>query len=54
MTNDINDQFSNLDRSSVYRLNIGVSKATFQALFGSGKRYFGSVEPSICWRTRTQ
>ena len=38
MTNDINDQFSNLNRSSAYRLNIGVSKATFQTLFGSGKR----------------
>lgn len=38
MTNDINDQFSNLDRPSVYRLNIGVSKATFQALFGADKR----------------
>lgn len=38
MTNDINDPFSNLNRSSVYRLNIGVSKATFQALFGAGKR----------------
>ena len=38
MINDINDPFSNLDRPSIYRLNIGVSKATFQTLFGSGKR----------------
>lgn len=34
MTNDINDQFSNLDRPSVFRLNIGVSKQTFRSLFG--------------------
>jgi uncharacterized protein DUF6194 len=34
MTNDLNDRFSNLDRPSVYRLNIGVSKQTFRALFG--------------------
>jgi hypothetical protein len=31
------DRFSNLDRPGVYRLNIGVSKPTFQALFGAGK-----------------
>lgn len=31
---DIHDQFSNLDRPSVYRLNIGISKQTFRALFG--------------------
>jgi len=37
VTSDINDAFSNLDRPSVYRLNIGVSKATFQSLFGSFK-----------------
>ena len=34
MTNDLNDQFSNLDRPSVFRLNIGVSKQTFRSLFG--------------------
>lgn len=34
MTNDLNDQFSNLDRPSIFRLNIGVSKQTFRALFG--------------------
>lgn len=34
MTNDLNDQFSNLDRSSAFRLNIGVSKQTFRSLFG--------------------
>ena len=31
------DRFSNLDRPGVYRLNIGVSKQTFRALFGAGK-----------------
>lgn len=34
MTNDLNDQFSNLNRPSVFRLNIGVSKQTFRSLFG--------------------
>jgi len=34
VTSDINDQFSNLNRPSVFRLNIGVSKQTFRALFG--------------------
>lgn len=29
------DTFSNLDRPGVYRLNVGVGKATFTALFGS-------------------
>lgn len=38
MVNDINDPFSNLDRPSIYRLNIGVGKATFQRLFGSDQR----------------
>ena len=31
------DRVSNLDRPGVFRLNIGVSKQTFQALFGAGK-----------------
>ena len=31
------DRVSNLDRSGVFRLNIGVSKPTFQSLFGTGK-----------------
>jgi hypothetical protein len=38
MTNDLNDQFSDLDRPTVFRLNIGVSKQTFSALFGLRKR----------------
>lgn len=31
------DRVSNLDRPDVYRLNIGVGRQTFQALFGSDK-----------------
>lgn len=31
------DRVSNLDRPGVFRLNIGVSKQTFQALFGTAK-----------------
>jgi hypothetical protein len=34
MTNDANDQFSNLNRPSAFRLNIGVSKQTYRSLFG--------------------
>jgi hypothetical protein len=36
VTTDEHDQASNLSRPSVFRLNIGVSKQTFQSLFGSG------------------
>lgn len=31
------EQISKLDRPGVYRLNIGVSRETFQSLFGKGK-----------------
>jgi len=31
------DRISKLDRPGVYRLNLGVSRTTFQALFGTGK-----------------
>jgi hypothetical protein len=34
MTADRYDQFSHLDRSGVYRLNIGVSPVTYRARFG--------------------
>lgn len=34
VTSDINDQFSNLNRPSVFRLNIGIDKQTFRSLFG--------------------
>ena len=37
VTSDINDQFSNLNRPSVFRLNIGVGKQTFRTLFGEPK-----------------
>lgn len=35
VTSDAHDQVSNLNRSGVFRLNIGVSKNTFQSLFGA-------------------
>lgn len=35
VTTDYNDQFSNLNRPSIFRLNIGVSKKTYNSLFGS-------------------
>jgi hypothetical protein len=31
------DRISNLDRPAVFRLNIGISKQTFQSLFGTAK-----------------
>jgi uncharacterized protein DUF6194 len=34
VTSDINDPFSNLNRPSVFRLNIGIGKQTFHSLFG--------------------
>ncbi len=34
MTNDLNDQASDLERQGVYRLNIGLKKETFLTLFG--------------------
>ncbi|HEU5015517.1 MAG TPA: DUF6194 family protein [Roseiflexaceae bacterium] len=37
------DRASNLDRPGVFRLNIGVSKETFQSLFGTN-----SVDVSAC------
>jgi hypothetical protein len=39
VTSDQHDQASNLDRPSVFRLNVGVSKQTFQSLFGSGSAH---------------
>lgn len=35
VTSDAHDTVSDLNRPSVFRLNIGVSKPTFQALFGA-------------------
>jgi hypothetical protein len=34
MTNDVNDQASNLSRPGIFRLNIGVSRDTYLTLFG--------------------
>src|SRR5262245_7821702 len=36
-TGNAYEQISRLDRPGVYRLNIGVSRETFQALFGKNK-----------------
>jgi hypothetical protein len=41
VTSDVYDQFSNLNRSSVFRLNIGISKQTFRSLFGEPSRPSG-------------
>jgi hypothetical protein len=35
VTNDAYDHASNLSRQSVFRLNIGISKQTYQSLFGA-------------------
>jgi Family of unknown function (DUF6194) len=34
VTSDLYDQFSHLNRPSVFRLNIGIGKQTFRSLFG--------------------
>ncbi|HJT59665.1 MAG TPA: DUF6194 family protein [Ktedonobacteraceae bacterium] len=38
VTSDLYDQFSNLNRPSVFRLNIGIGKQTFRSLFGDSAR----------------
>jgi hypothetical protein len=38
VTSDLYDQFSNLNRPSVFRLNIGIGKQTFRSLFGERAR----------------
>ncbi|HMQ31411.1 MAG TPA: DUF6194 family protein [Chloroflexaceae bacterium] len=38
------DRVSKLDRPGVYRLNIGVSRQTFQELFGAGPVDLGSYD----------
>src|SRR6187401_3102375 len=35
VANDLYDQFSNLDREGVFRLNVGVSRQTYEGLFGA-------------------
>jgi Family of unknown function (DUF6194) len=37
VTTDRYDQFSKLDRPSVFRLNIGISRTTFRSLFATEK-----------------
>jgi Family of unknown function (DUF6194) len=44
VTTDEHDQASDLSRPSVFRLNIGVSKQTFQSLFGSDSAPTGEGE----------
>jgi hypothetical protein len=41
------DRISNLDRPGVFRLNIGVSKQTFQSLFGTAKVDVSSYDFTI-------
>jgi hypothetical protein len=47
VTSDINDQFSNLNRPSIFRLNIGISKQTFHSLFGEASRPSGRDSAAI-------
>jgi hypothetical protein len=44
VTSDINDPFSNLNRPSVFRLNIGIGKQTFRTLFGEPSLLSGPAE----------
>jgi hypothetical protein len=39
VTNDLYDQFSDLGRDGVYRLNVGVSAETFKRLFPDEREY---------------
>jgi hypothetical protein len=39
VTSDLYDQESNLGRDGVFRLNVGVSRGTFHALFAEEKEY---------------
>lgn len=45
MTNDVNDQFSNLSRPGVFRLNIGVGKETFLSLCGAEAAEYDFTAP---------
>jgi hypothetical protein len=47
VTSDLYDQFSNLNRQSVFRLNIGIGKQTFRSLFGDPVRSSGSDSAEI-------
>ncbi|HEX6778047.1 MAG TPA: DUF6194 family protein [Ktedonobacterales bacterium] len=41
VTSDLYDQFSNLNRQSVFRLNIGIGKQAFRSFFGDPARSYG-------------
>jgi hypothetical protein len=47
VTSDLYDQFSNLNRSPVFRLNIGIGKETFRLLFGDPARSSGRDSAEI-------
>ena len=38
MTDDVNDQASDLNRPGVFRLNVGVGRKTFKSLFGDEEK----------------
>jgi len=46
VTSDINDPFSDLNRPSVFRLNIGISKQTFRSRFGEWSLHSDSDDTS--------
>jgi hypothetical protein len=46
VTSDFHDQFSDLNRPDVFRLNIGVSKQTFRALFKLSDRSANTEDES--------
>ena len=47
VTSDLYDQLSNLNRPSVFRLNIGIGKPTFRSLFGDPARSSGRDRAEI-------
>jgi len=47
VTNDLHDQFSNLNRPSIFRLNISIGKQTFRSLFGDPARSSGRDNAEI-------
>ncbi|MBP3957362.1 hypothetical protein J8F10_19120 [Gemmata sp. G18] len=44
VTGDEHDQFSNLNRPGVFRLNVGASKQTFQSLFQTNDHDFTALD----------
>lgn len=47
------DRASNLDRPSIFRLNIGLSKATYRSLFGAPPSHLGSGDADASGRDYT-